>query len=133
MDIDIRNASLPGADSPVDIGINGETIVKIAPAIQEKGKEEIDAAGKLVSPPLCDPHLHLDAVLTVGDPRYNESGTLLEGIQIWGRENRTSPGKAWSKMPRRRCSGSSPTACSSSAPMQTPRTRRFLQWKRFLK
>ena len=84
MDLIIRNATLPGGRGPVDIAIACETIAKIAPSIPEKGAREIDATGKLVSPPLCDPHLHLDAVLTVGDPRYNESGTLLEGIQIWG-------------------------------------------------
>ena len=84
MDLIIRNANLPGGRGPVDIAIAGEFILKIAPSIPEKGRQEIDAIGKLVSAPFCDPHLHLDAVLTVGDPRYNESGTLLEGIQIWG-------------------------------------------------
>ena len=84
MDLIIRNATLPGGCTPVDIAIAGETIARIAPSIPEKGRQEIDATGKLVSAPFCDPHLHLDAVLTVGDPRYNESGTLLEGIQIWG-------------------------------------------------
>jgi cytosine deaminase len=43
----------------------------------------IDAAGRLVTPPFVDAHVHLDAVLTVGQPRHNTSGTLLEGIQIW--------------------------------------------------
>ena len=84
MDIVIRNANLPGGQGKADIGIEGGTIARVAPSIPEKGREEIDATGKLVSPPFCDPHLHLDAVLTVGDPRYNESGTLLEGIRIWG-------------------------------------------------
>ena len=84
MDLVIRNALLPNHKGPVDIGITGETITAIAPSFPEKGATEINAAGKLVCPPLCDPHLHLDAVLSVGDPRYNDSGTLLEGIQIWG-------------------------------------------------
>ena len=44
---------------------------------------EIDAGGRLVIPPFIDAHVHLDAVLTVGQPRYNTTGTLLEGIQIW--------------------------------------------------
>ncbi len=34
--------------------------------------------------PLVDCHLHLDASLTAGRPRWNESGTLLEGIEVWG-------------------------------------------------
>jgi len=42
-----------------------------------------DAAGRLVTPPLIEPHLHLDATGTAGDPRWNESGTLAEGIDIW--------------------------------------------------
>ncbi|CAK7007228.1 MAG: Cytosine deaminase [Desulfovibrio sp.] len=84
MDIIIRNAALPGGKGPADIAIADGKIARIAPNLPEKGAQEIDASNRLVSAPLCDPHLHLDAVLTVGDPRYNESGTLLEGIQIWG-------------------------------------------------
>jgi cytosine deaminase len=44
----------------------------------------IDCEGRLVTPPLVDCHLHLDASLTAGTPRWNESGTLIEGIQVWG-------------------------------------------------
>lgn len=84
MDLIIRNGMLPGGNGPVDIAIAGEIIAKIGPNLPDTGKKELCAAGKLVSPPFCDPHLHLDAVLTAGDPRHNESGTLLEGIQIWG-------------------------------------------------
>src|ERR1700742_3528424 len=47
-------------------------------------RETIDAAGRLVTAPLVDCHLHLDASLTAGRPRFNESGTLIEGIQVWG-------------------------------------------------
>jgi len=47
-------------------------------------RREIDCAGRLVTPPLVDCHLHLDASLTAGRPRWNESGTLLEGIEVWG-------------------------------------------------
>ena len=43
----------------------------------------LEADGRLLSPPLFDPHVHMDAVLTVGEPRYNESGTLIEGILTW--------------------------------------------------
>jgi cytosine/creatinine deaminase len=46
--------------------------------------ETIDAGGALVTPALVEPHIHLDAVLTVGQPRYNLSGSLFEGIAIWG-------------------------------------------------
>ena len=44
---------------------------------------EIDAEGRFLSPPLVDPHVHLDIALTVGQPRYNATGTLIEAIQIW--------------------------------------------------
>src|SRR5437870_5897235 len=49
-----------------------------------EARETIDVAGRLVTPPLVDCHLHLDASLTVGRPRFNESGTLIEGIHVWG-------------------------------------------------
>ncbi|MGH2466372.1 MAG: cytosine deaminase, partial [Candidatus Limnocylindrales bacterium] len=54
-----------------------------------EGRLELDAEGRLLSPPLVDPHVHMDAVLTVGEPRYNESGTLIEGIQTWAERKRT--------------------------------------------
>jgi cytosine deaminase len=83
LDLIIRRAKLRGREKPVDIGIEAARITAVAPSVGEKGAVEIDAGGHLVSPPFCDPHLHLDAVLSVGDPRYNQSGTLLEGIAIW--------------------------------------------------
>ncbi|MCZ3115047.1 amidohydrolase family protein, partial [Acinetobacter baumannii] len=46
--------------------------------------EQIDAAGQLVSPPFVDAHFHLDSTLSHGLPRVNQSGTLLEGIALWG-------------------------------------------------
>ena len=84
LDLVVRNARLRGAEKRTDIAVDGGIIRKIGPALEEQGREEIDAGGNLTTPPLCDPHLHLDAVLSVGDPRFNASGTLLEGIQIWG-------------------------------------------------
>ena len=84
MDLIIRNAKLRGSETLCDIGIADGLISQIRPRIDAAGREEEDAAGNLVTPPFCDPHVHLDAVLSVGDPRYNASGTLLEGIQIWG-------------------------------------------------
>ncbi len=85
----VRNARLhptataePGLQ---DVVVDGETITKVQPAgaAPADGRLELDAEGRLLSPPLVDPHVHLDAVLTVGEPRYNESGTLIEGIQTW--------------------------------------------------
>jgi cytosine/creatinine deaminase len=42
------------------------------------------ATNRLVSPPFIDPHFHMDATLSLGLPRMNVSGTLLEGIALWG-------------------------------------------------
>jgi cytosine/creatinine deaminase len=50
---------------------------------------ELDAEGRLLSPPFVDPHIHLDTVLTVGEPRHNESGTLIEGILTWSERKKT--------------------------------------------
>ncbi len=84
MDLIIRNALIRGQKEPQDIAIENGKFVEIGSALKHKGKKEIDAKGHLLCPPFVDPHLHLDAVLSVGDPRFNMSGTLLEGIQIWG-------------------------------------------------
>jgi cytosine/creatinine deaminase len=55
----------------------------------EKSEEIIDAQQQLVMPPLVDPHIHLDAVLTAGQPEWNMSGTLFEGIERWGQRKAT--------------------------------------------
>jgi cytosine deaminase len=57
---------------------------RIGESIPADGAEVVDADGRLVTPPLVDCHLHLDASLTAGKPRWNESGTLIEGIHVWG-------------------------------------------------
>ncbi|MDJ0693002.1 cytosine deaminase [Mastigocoleus sp. MO_188.B34] len=71
-------------DSLVDIGIRNGIIAEISPHISEYGEVELDLQGKLVSPPFVESHIHLDSVLTAGEPRWNQSGTLFEGIKIWG-------------------------------------------------
>lgn len=84
MQLIIKNAKLRDQEGLVCIGIDNGKIVAIDHRIEADAATIIDAGGNLVIPPFIDPHLHLDAVLSVGDPRYNDSGTLLEGIQIWG-------------------------------------------------
>lgn len=84
MELIIRNAKLREKNDLVDIGIENGKFKAIEKRIEAKGKEEIDAKGNLVSSPFVDTHLHLDYVLTVGNPRHNLTGTLLEGIEIWG-------------------------------------------------
>ncbi|MEO7019817.1 MAG: cytosine deaminase [Ktedonobacteraceae bacterium] len=83
-DLLIRHARLHRREGLYDLAIQDGRFVKIVPDLgATSATREIDAAGNLVSPPFIDAHVHLDAVLTVGQPRYNTSGTLLEGIQIW--------------------------------------------------
>src|SRR5215813_5130051 len=83
MDLIVRNAHLPGRADLTDLAVQDGIFARIAPQLQESAAHEIDAGGRLVSPPLIDCHVHLDAVLTVGQPRHNQSGTLIEGIHIW--------------------------------------------------
>src|SRR6056297_3574717 len=80
----IRNSRLPDGRGPLDIGISDGRIEVIAPIIDAEAGEVIDATGRLVSPPFVDPHFHMDATLSLGRPRMNVSGTLLEGIALWG-------------------------------------------------
>ncbi|MCA1367018.1 amidohydrolase family protein [Bradyrhizobium sp. BRP14] len=83
-DLIIRNANLPEGREGFDIGIAGGKIAAIERSIAATAGETIDATGRLVSPPFCDPHFHMDATLSLGMPRMNVSGTLLEGIALWG-------------------------------------------------
>jgi cytosine deaminase len=83
LDLIVRNARLSGSARPVDIGVERGIFARIAHEIKRGASRELDAAGRLVSAPFVDSHVHLDAVLTVGQPRHNKTGTLIEGIQIW--------------------------------------------------
>ena len=80
----IRNASLPDGRTGIDIAINHGRIAEVGPALPVTGAREIDAGGDLVTPPFVDAHFHMDATLSFGLPRVNASGTLLEGIALWG-------------------------------------------------
>ncbi|WHO77042.1 amidohydrolase family protein [Rhizobium sp. BT03] len=83
-DLIVRNANLPDGRTGIDIGIEGDRIMAVERNLQAQAPEEIDATGRLVSPPFVDPHFHMDATLSLGLPRMNVSGTLLEGIALWG-------------------------------------------------
>ena len=84
MDLILRHANLPDGRTDIDIGIEGGRIVAVGPALAAQAAEEIDVSGRLVSPPFVDAHFHMDATLSLGLPRRNTSGTLLEGIALWG-------------------------------------------------
>lgn len=83
-DLILRNANLPDGRGPVDIAIADGRIAQVAPGIDAPDAPQIDVTGRLVSPPFVDAHFHMDATLSLGMPRLNRSGTLLEGIALWG-------------------------------------------------
>ncbi|MBA1303727.1 cytosine deaminase [Stutzerimonas stutzeri] len=84
--MNILNARLRGRSGLYRIELDGARIAAIsaqqAPAEANEG--DIDAASNLVVPPFIEPHIHLDATLTAGEPAWNMSGTLFEGIERWG-------------------------------------------------
>ena len=83
-DLLVRNATLPDGRTGADIACKDGTIAAIEKGIAAEAETMIDAGGQLVSPPFVDPHFHMDATLSLGTPRLNVSGTLLEGIALWG-------------------------------------------------
>ncbi len=82
MDLLVRNVRV--GEQVVDVGIEGGRFVRIGAGLDAEAAQVVEAGGRLATPPLVDCHLHLDASLTAGRPRYNESGTLIEGIHVWG-------------------------------------------------
>lgn len=95
IDLIVRQARVIGSDSNalVDIYVEDGRFTAIIPsaidgsALGVSGAAQavtiIDADGALISAPFVEPHVHLDATLTAGEPRWNESGTLWEGIACW--------------------------------------------------
>ncbi|WP_346899189.1 amidohydrolase family protein [uncultured Roseibium sp.] len=84
LDLLIKNANLADGRTGVDIACKAGRITAVEPGITADAARTIDAGGQLVSPPFIDCHFHMDATLSLGLPRMNESGTLLEGIALWG-------------------------------------------------
>lgn len=84
LDLILRHCNLPDGRTDVDIGIAAGRISAVAPALPAQAAQELDCGGQLVSPPFVDAHFHMDSTLSYGLPRVNQSGTLLEGIALWG-------------------------------------------------
>ncbi len=82
-DLLVRQGILPDG-AVADIGIANGRIAAIGANLDGEAGRIVEAAGNLVSPPFVDPHFHMDATLSYGLPRINASGTLLEGIALWG-------------------------------------------------
>ena len=83
-DLLIRNVALADGRTGQDVLIGNGRIVAVAPAIDARAAQTLDGDGCLLSPPFVDAHFHMDSTLTYGMPRVNRSGTLLEGIALWG-------------------------------------------------
>ena len=84
LDLLITHAHLPDGRADMSIGVAHGRIVEVQAGWQAPAHEVVDAQGLLLSPPFVDAHFHLDATLSYGLPRVNQSGTLLEGIALWG-------------------------------------------------
>ena len=84
-DLLVRDVSLPDGRSGQDVLVADGRIAAVGARLS--APEHIaclEGGGQLLAPPFVDAHFHMDATLSVGLPRVNESGTLLEGIALWG-------------------------------------------------
>jgi cytosine/creatinine deaminase len=81
----IRNATLTDGREGMDLLVRDGRFAAVARGLHAApGEPVLDAQGWLLSPPFVDAHFHMDATLSYGLPRVNDSGTLLEGIALWG-------------------------------------------------
>ncbi|MCS0654889.1 cytosine deaminase [Cytobacillus firmus] len=85
----IKNAKLRGREGLWNIAIQDGKIHSLTQGESNGSQEILDAAGSLVSAPFIEPHIHLDTTLTAGEPEWNQSGTLFEGIQRWAQRKET--------------------------------------------
>src|SRR5439155_9030503 len=83
-DLLVGNATLPDGRTGCDVLVTDGRIVDVAPRIAAAAAHVLDAHEYLLSPPFVDAHFHMDSTLSYGLPRVNRSGTLLEGIALWG-------------------------------------------------
>ncbi|RDW16693.1 cytosine deaminase [Oceanobacillus chungangensis] len=86
----IKNATLRGKEGLWHLIIENGKFHKITQVLDTvEGEEVIDVEGAIVLPPFIEPHIHLDTTLTAGEPEWNQSGTLFEGIQRWSQRKET--------------------------------------------
>ena len=83
LDLLVTNASLPDGRSGMSLAVHDGRFVEVTAGLDAPAHQVLDAGGQLVSPPFVDAHFHMDATLSYGMPRVNQSGTLLEGIALW--------------------------------------------------
>jgi cytosine deaminase len=84
LDLLLKNATLPDGRVGMSVAVRDGRIVEVTAGLDAPAHQVIDAQGWLLSPPFVDAHFHMDATLSYGLPRVNQSGTLLEGIALWG-------------------------------------------------
>ena len=84
LDLLLKNAAVPDGRAGMAIAVSAGKIVEVSAGLDAPAHVVIDAQGMLVCPPFVDAHFHMDAALSYGLPRVNQSGTLLEGIALWG-------------------------------------------------
>jgi cytosine/creatinine deaminase len=84
LDLLITNATLADGRAQMSVAVQAGKIIEVSQGLQAAAHETVDAKGQLLSAPFVDAHFHMDATLSYGQPRVNESGTLLEGIALWG-------------------------------------------------
>lgn len=85
-----RNLYIENAETLSDIRVTDGLFAEIAPSLQPcEGEEVVDFGGKLALPPFIESHVHLDTCLTAGEPKWNMSGTLFEGIETWSLRKET--------------------------------------------
>ena len=84
LDLLITNAALPDGRTGMSIAVQDGNILEVTEGLRADAHRQLDALGQLLSPPFVDAHFHIDATLSYGLPRVNQSGTLLEGIALWG-------------------------------------------------
>ena len=83
LDLLVTNAALPDGRTGMSIAVQEGKIAEVTQGLSAAAHETVDAQGQLVTPPFVDAHFHMDATLSYGLPRVNQSGTLLEGIALW--------------------------------------------------
>lgn len=84
LDLLVTNATLPDGRTGMSVAVQQGKITEVSAGFSAPAHEVVDAQGLLLSPPFVDAHFHMDATLSYGLPRVNQSGTLLEGIALWG-------------------------------------------------
>jgi cytosine deaminase len=84
LDLIVRHCNLPDGRQDVDVGVQAGRITAVQTTLPAQAAQELDAHGQLLTPPFVDAHFHMDATFSYGLPRVNQSGTLLEGIALWG-------------------------------------------------